>query len=179
MATTTIDSTIDFSRLTLQDALDLAIRIEEEAQGRYEGFTKLVGGRYAGDASDMFRMMASYEARHRTELAERRAKLFGAAPVRISPDAVEDVEAPDVTAPRVFMSARQAMEVALASEEKAYGFFTAALEHVRDPGVRELFTELQGEELKHQRLVRAEIEKLPPGPDLEEEDADEPGSDAG
>lgn len=172
-------TTIDFSSLSLQDALDLAIGIEQEAQERYEEFTKLVGGRYAGDASDMFRMMASYEARHRTELAERRAKLFGAAPAHVSPDATEDVEAPDVTAPRVFMSARQAMEVALASEEKAYDFYTAALAQVRDPEVRKLFTELQGEELKHQRLVREKMETLPPGPDLEEEDADEPGSDAG
>ena len=172
-------TTIDFASLSLQDALDLAIRIEEEAQERYQSFTTQVGGRYAGDASDMFRMMAGNEARHRAELAERRAQLFGDAPRRISPDAVEDVEAPDVSAPRVFMSARQALEVALASEEKAYDYFTAALEHVRDPDVRKLFTELQGEELKHQRLVREKIEKLPLGPDLDEEDADEPGSDAG
>jgi rubrerythrin len=71
------------------------------------------------------------------------------------------------------------MEVALESEVKAYEYFTAALPHVTDPGVRALFQELQGEELKHQALVKERLEKLPPGPDLEDSEADEPGSDAG
>src|SRR5689334_21920990 len=34
--------------LSLQDALDLAILIEEEAKDRYDEFTRIVGGRYAG-----------------------------------------------------------------------------------------------------------------------------------
>ena len=33
---------IDFAKLTLQDALDLAILIEEDARGRYEEFARLV-----------------------------------------------------------------------------------------------------------------------------------------
>lgn len=170
---------IDFKSLNLQDALDLAVLIEEEAQERYASFSKIAGGRYPGDAADMFTMMAGNEAKHRAELLERRRKLFGDAPSRVSADQLYDVEAPDRGAPRVFMSARQAMEVALASEVKAYEFFTNALPHVRDPDVKALFQELQGEELKHQALVKERIAQLPPGPDLEEEDADEPGSDPG
>ena len=127
----------------------------------------------------MFRMMAGNEAKHRAELVERRRKLFGGAPPRVTTSQLYDVEAPDRGAPRVFMSARQAMEVALASEVKAYEYFGAALPHVADPQVKALFQELQGEELQHQALVKARLEKLPPGPDLEESDADEPGSDPG
>jgi rubrerythrin len=170
---------IDFGSLTLQDALDLAILIEEEARDRYEEFTKVVGGRYAGDAADMFRLMASYETRHRAELAERRRARFGDAPLAVSREQLYDVEAPDLGKPRVFMSARQALEVSLSSEEKAFEFFSSALPHVKDPEVRALFAELRDEERKHQELVRARLEKLPPGPDVEEEDADEPGSDPG
>lgn len=170
---------IDFRSLTLQDALDLAILIEDEARERYEQFARIVGGRYAGDASDMFKMMAANEAKHREELAIRRRKLFGDAPAQVSASQIYDVEAPDQGAPRVFMSARQAMEVALASEEKAYDFFTSALPRVTDPDVKALFLELQGEELKHQAHVKARLDLLPPGPDLEEADADEPGSDPG
>ena len=55
---------IDFRSLTLQDALDLALSIEEEAKERYDQFAKITGGRYAGDAADMFRQMAGYEAKH-------------------------------------------------------------------------------------------------------------------
>lgn len=171
---------IDFRSLTLQDALDLAILIEEEAQERYETFTRQVGGdRYPGDAAEMFRMMAGAEAKHRAELVERRRRLFGDAPPRVTTLQIDDVEAPDRGAPRVFMSARQAMEVALESEVKAYDYFTAALPHVADPEVKALFQELQGEELKHQALVRQRLEKLPPGPDLDDSEADEPGSDPG
>ncbi len=55
---------IEFRTLTLQDALDLAILIEEEAQQRYAWFTHEVGGRYPGDAADMFRLMSGAEAKH-------------------------------------------------------------------------------------------------------------------
>jgi rubrerythrin len=170
---------IDFSTLTLQDALDLAILIEEEARQRYEEFTRIVGGRYAGDASDMFKLMAANETKHGNELAARRRQLFGDAPRHIPMSALDDVEAPDRGKPRVFMSARQAMEVALSSEEKAFEFFSNALPYVKDPGVKALFAELRDEEQHHQELVRAWIEKLPPGPDVEDDEADDPGSDPG
>jgi rubrerythrin len=170
---------LDLQHLSLQDALDLAILIEEEAKERYDEFTRIVGGRYAGDASDMFREMAQNERKHGEELATRRRQLFGDAPRQVTREALDDVEAPDRGKPRVFMSARQAMEVALSSEEKAYDFFDAALPHVADPNVRALFQELRGEELRHQQLVRARLDELPPGPDVEDEEADEPGTDPG
>jgi rubrerythrin len=171
---------IDFRTLSLQDALDLAISIEEEAKDRYDDFARQVGGgRYAGDAADMFRTMAGFEAKHRAELASRRRDLFGFAPRRITKEALDDVEAPDRGKPRVFMSARQAMEVALSSEEKAFEFFDGALPHLTDPDVRMLFEELREEEEKHIGMVKQRLARLPPGPDLDEEDADAPGSDPG
>jgi rubrerythrin len=170
---------IDFRSLTLQDALDLALSIEEEAKERYEEFSKITGGRYAGDAADMFRQMAGYEAKHWAELDRKRRELFGNAPRRVTADRIDDVEAPDRGQPRVFMSARQAVEVSLASEEKARDFFDEALKHVKDPSVRTLFEELREEEQRHVKMVGAWLEKLPPGPDVEDDEADEPGSDAG
>src|SRR6266498_1371960 len=108
---------IDFRTLNLQDALDLAIAIEEEAKERYDEFVRQVGGgRYGGDAADMFRTMAGYEERHGAELSDRRRELFGSAPRRITKEALDDAEAPDRGKPRVFMSGREAMEVALSSE---------------------------------------------------------------
>jgi erythrin-vacuolar iron transport family protein len=170
---------IDFKTLSLMDALDLAILIEEEARERYEQFTRIVGGRYAGDASDMFRDMARSEAKHHSDLLARRTALFADAPRNVSREQIEDVEAPDRGTPRVFMSARQAMEVALASEEKAHDFFAGAAKQVADPQVKALFEELRKEEAQHQVWVRSRLEKLPPGPDVEDDDADPPGSDAG
>jgi rubrerythrin len=170
---------IDFARLDLRDALDLAILIEDEAKERYEHFQKIVGGRYKGDASDVFITMAGYEAKHGAQLADRRKKLFGAQPSRVSRTMIDDVEAPDFGKPRVFMSARQALEVALASEEKAHDFFVEALKHVQDAEVKKLFAELRDEEVEHKKLLQKKLKGLPQGPDVEEGEADEPGSDAG
>lgn len=170
---------LDFGTLSLQDALDLAIAMEDEARERYEEFTRVVGGRYPGDAAEMFRSMAGYEAQHAAQLRARRRDLFGDAPARITPDLLDDAEAPDRGQPRVFMSARQALEVALASEQKAWDFFDGALKEVADAKVRALFEELRGEEARHATLVRDRLERLPPGPDVEEDEADEPGSDPG
>ena len=170
---------IDFEKLDLRDALDLAILIEVEAKERYEEFTKLVGGRYPGDAGDVFRLMAGYEAKHHAQLLAQRKKLFGRQKVRVSREMIDDIEAPDRGKPRVFMSARQAMEVALESEEKAHDFFAGALKQVKDAKVKKLFTTLKKEEVKHKKLLATRLKKLPPGPDLEDSEADEPGSDAG
>lgn len=170
---------VDFASLTLMDALDLAILVEDEARERYEEFARVVGGRYAGDASDMFKLMATYEQKHGAQILERRRRLFGDAPPRLSREDIFQVEAPDRTAPRVFMSARQAMEVALDSEEKAYAFFEQALPHIGDSDVRALFEELRDEEVQHQQFVKDRMAKLPAGPDLTDEEADQPGSDAG
>ncbi len=170
---------IRLETLTAQDALDLAILIEEEAHERYLALARFVGGRYAGDAADMFRLMAANEAKHGAQLSARRQQLFRDAPRTVTRDMLYEVEAPDLGAPRVFMSARQAMEVALRSEQKARDFFEQALPHVRDPDVRALFTELRDEEIEHAAFVQARLEKLPPGPDVEEDEADEPGTDPG
>ncbi len=170
---------VDFAKLTVQDALDLAISIEEEAEERYQKLSTMVGGRYAGDAGDVFRSMAEAEARHGAQLQERRQKLFKKARRTISRDALDDVEAPDWTKVNVFMSAKQAMEVAVEDEGKAYDFYDQALQHVKDAEVRKLFQGLRDEEKQHVALLRKKMKGLPAGPDIDEEFADQPGSDPG
>ena len=78
-------TSLDLTKLSLMDALDLAILIEEEARQRYELFASLIGrsgGRY--DAGSFFASMAENEAKHGTELLERRMKLFGKKPMKQS-----------------------------------------------------------------------------------------------
>jgi rubrerythrin len=135
--------TLDFSTLSLQDALDLAILIEDEAKERYEEFAENLSLHHTPDAAGFFVTMAGNEAKHGADLSARRRALFGTAPMR------------------VIMTARQAMEVALESEVKAHDFFDAALAFVHDPDVRTLFEELRAEETEHQDLVKAVMAKLP------------------
>jgi rubrerythrin len=156
-----VADSIDFASLSLQDALDLAILVEEEAQERYLEFVDQMETHHTPEAARFFASMAQNERRHGEELRARRRALFGDAPSRMKRSMLWDVEAPDYDQPRAFMSARQAMRVALASETKAHEFFVHALPHVSEPGVRRLFQELRDEEVLHQALVREAIRSLP------------------
>jgi len=157
---------IDFSKLSLRDALDLAILIEDEAKERYEEFANQMDVHHTPDAARFFRFMAANEAKHGNQLAERRKSLFAASPRIVDRSMLFDVEAPDYDEARAFMTPRQAMQAALRSEEKAFAFFEAALPQVRDADVRALFGELKEEEVVHQNLVRGELAKLPPEDDI-------------
>jgi rubrerythrin len=165
--------TLDFSTLDLVDALDLAIMIEIEALERYKAFAEQIGHRFPGDAASIFQSMAKNEEKHGRQLLQRRQEMFGDAPPRVSRSDIFDVEAPEAGAPRWNMSALKAFQLALASEEKAYWFYDEALGHVKDPAVRELFSELRDEETEHVRMVKAAIEALPPGSDIDLENEDD------
>ncbi len=167
---------LDVSKLNLQDALDLAVMIEKEAEERYLWFVDLIGERYSGDAADFFAMMAKNEQRHGADLAARRRSLFGEAPVRVTADMIEDIEAPESGKPRPNMSVRHAMEVAMESEIKAYEFFDNALSGIKDSSVRKLFEELRDEETEHQNLLKEQMAKYPATlePDVDPDDVDTP-----
>ena len=164
---------LDFSKLNLQDALDVAVLIEKEAEERYQLFADMLG---TGDAADFFIKMAQNERKHGEELAEKRRSVFGDQPSRMTEDMIEDIEAPDLGEPRPAMSPRHALEVALKSEVKAYNFFDQALKGIRDPEVQNLFKELREEELEHQRLVNEQKRKYPDTlePDIAPNDFDTP-----
>jgi len=169
--------TIDFTTLTLMDALDLAILVEEEAQERYEDFAAQMDLHRTPEAARFFRYMAANEEKHGQDLAARRQALFADVTMVVSRSQIFDVEAPDFDEARAFMSARKAMEAALASEVKAHAYFVAALPVLKDAEVRALFESLRDEEIEHQNLVKAELAKLPPDSGLSDEDfVDEPAA---
>ena len=165
-----MSTSLDLSKLNLMDALDLAILIEEEARQRYEMFASQVGrsgGRY--DAGSFFASMAENEAKHGTELLERRMALFGKVAMKVKLDDIYDVEAPDTGSPRRGMSIMQALEVGLSAEQKAHDFYDMALPGITDPDVRTLFAELRDEEIEHVEMLKAQMAKLPSHADVETE----------
>ena len=166
---------IDFAHISLKDALDLAILIEDEARERYEEFVDQMEIHHTPEAAAFFRAMAGNEIKHGAELAIHRRALFCDEPSIMDRSMLWDVEAPDYAEARAFMSVREAMEVALHAEIKAHDYFAAALRYVVNPAVRKLFEDLRDEELAHQDLVRKELAKLPPDPGIDPDDyADEP-----
>ena len=170
---------LDFSRLDLRDALDLAILIEEESRERYEEFTRTVGGRYAGDAAEVFRRMVVNEQKHGAQLAQVREALFPGQARRVSRDLLDDVEAPERYKGRFSMSARRAIEIAIESEAKAFEFFSRACAAARDLKVQRLFSDLRDEEGEHRRLLEARLPDFPPEEANQEDPAEEVGSDPG
>ncbi len=157
---------LDLTALSLQDALDLATLIEEEACKRYALFASQLGRGGSGTGS-FFASMAKNEEKHRRQLSDRREAMFGDAPARVTLGDLFDVEAPEVGAPRRSMSLLQAYELAKSSEQKAYDFYEGALPNITDPDVRTLFMELRDEETEHVRMIEEAIAELPPDANIE------------
>jgi len=164
---------LDYSRLTLMDALDLATLIEVEASKRYTQFAEQLGSRLDDDAASVFQAMAVNEDKHGEEIAKRRLALFGEERPKVKLDDIFDVEAPDVGAPSRNMSPLDAYRVALASERKAFAFYDLTLRYVTQPEVKALFEELRTEEAEHVRMIEEIIRKLPPEARLDVEDQDD------
>lgn len=166
---------IDFKKITLKDALDLAILIEEEANERYQEFAASMEAHRTPDAARFFHWMAQNEARHGEQLAKKRQQLFGNQPRSVSRSSLFDVEAPEYDEARASMSLRQALHAARRSEEKARAFFAGALKEKLDEQVKTLFEELRGEEDHHIALIDKELEKAPAEDGFRPEDfEDEP-----
>ena len=93
---------IDFAGLSIKDALDLAILVEDEAEERYRELADNLELHNTADAARFFRFMAGCEAKHGQELAERRAAMFGDKPPRCSIDKSSDCHRcrPEDDAPR-------------------------------------------------------------------------------
>jgi Rubrerythrin. len=165
---------IEFERMTLRDALDLAVLIEEEAADRYRELAEQLATHDTPDVAAFFARMARIEDHHRNELLERRRTMFGNAPSTVQRRQIFDVEAPAYDEARAFMGVRQALETVLASEVKAYDFFNEALPRVKDPELQALFQQLRDEEVHHQSLVKAELARCPEKSDDSEAYADDP-----
>jgi rubrerythrin len=169
-----MSTSLDLSKLSLMDALDLAKLIEMEACHRYQMFASQLGRTGGYDAGAFFAGMAENEAKHGQELEARRKTLFGDAPARLTLDDLYDVEAPEMGAPHRGMSTLQAFEVGLEAEKKAHDFYDMALPGITDPDVRELFTELRDEETEHVEMLKEAMAKLPESASSEVEfDVDE------
>lgn len=167
--------TMDFATLSLKDALDFAILIEEEAEERYNEFAEQMEAFFTPAAATFFRIMAGNEAKHGSDLKARRQKLFGSAPSVVDRSMLWDVEAPAYDKARAFISPRRVLEIALASETKAHDFFAGALPHIKDADVKTLFEELRLEEIEHQRMVQEKIDEQPADDGRDpDEDRDEP-----
>lgn len=150
---------VDFSRMDGQDALDIAIVIEDEAQLAYEHLADWVAGDGNTEPAEFFKRMAVREKRHKDEITARRAELFGDAPPRHDEAAPWEAEVPDYESLGRTVSLEDAFNVAMGAETRAHDFYAEALEYIAEPSVAELFEWLRKAEVEHQRMLIEEKER--------------------
>ena len=151
---------MDFSKLSGTDVLDMAIAIEDEAQLYYEQLADWVKRGTNGEASDFFRRMATREERHRQQIVAQRERLYGDAAVSNAAKVSWAVEAPDYDAVPTDATLRQAFDVAMDAETRAYDFYAGAMDFVTDEKVAALFEGLKQAEDEHKRLLADEMARL-------------------
>ena len=166
---------IEFSELSLRDTLDLAIAIEEEAKERYDEFAEQLEVHHNPEVAKFFRFMSDNEVKHAEVLVAQRSELFGNETSTADTSVLYDVEAPEYDTARAFMDIHAALEVALNAEIKAFEFYRDALPSVGNEPVRELFVRLRDEEVRHQKMIKEIMAKVPDLDAFDPEDfADEP-----
>ena len=150
---------VDFSRMDGRDALDIAIVIEDEAQLAYEHLADWVEGDGNAEAAEFFKRMAVREKRHKDEITERRATLFGDVPARHDEAAPWEAEVPDYESLGREVSLEDAFNVAMGAETRAHDFYAEALDYIENPEVVELFDWLRKAEIEHQRMLGEEMKR--------------------
>lgn len=166
---------LDYDKLSLQDALDMAILIEKEAEERYGELAEQLEQHRTPEAADFFRCMVENEAKHGKKLRDHRKQLFGDASSKVDATVIPEVEVTDYDEARAFMTPHQALRIAMANEVRAHDFYADALSQVKDVKIRELFEELRKEEVDHQEQIKRAQTKLGPEDKSNPDDfADEP-----
>jgi len=143
-----------FSSLNPQEALHVAIFIEERNAGIYHRFAEMFTEFHDAESLEIasaFWDMAVEEKRHSGILQGKYQERFGNASCSLTDqDLQEMIEVPrledaDLFAadPATQSSARErALQVALAAETSAHDFYTKLVEHTEDGPLRRLYTEL-------------------------------------
>ena len=157
-----MSKTLDFAKLTLQDALDIAIIIEDEARDRYQELAEQLEVHRSPEPAKFFKGMVINETKHGEQLRAHRQKACGGAPSKVDRSVVPEVETAGYDEVRAAMTPHAAMRIALASEIRARDFYARALGQVKDAKVKDLFTELLQEEKEHHAMVERALGRLPP-----------------
>jgi rubrerythrin len=159
---------VPFSSLSPQDALHVAILIEERNARLYESFAQLFADFIDEECQKIaatFGEMAAEERRHRHELEKRYVERYG---IRLSSlvdeDVLDVIELPelneeDLLDPESF-SRVKALQVALAAELHARHYYARLSQLTHDPPLRQLYQELAAFEEEHVSFLEQRLRDL-------------------
>ena len=159
-----------FTSLSPQEALHVAIFIEERNAEIYQNFAQLF--RQFGDLDSMeislaFSEISSEERQHSSRLQQRYFERFGTSACSITEDDVSDlIEVPRLQSVDVFDARdfgvpprQRAFAIAAAAEDSAIQFYRQLVETTSDLELRSLFQEFVEMELQHAGSLEQHIGK--------------------
>lgn len=151
-----------FAALTPQEALHVAIFIEERNAGIYTDFAEMFAEFREPESLEIaaaFWDMANDERRHGTMLQQRYMDRFGTRPCAVTEDDISElIEVPRLENGELFSISKirggrspreMALEVAAAAEESAIRFYRRLAESTADPDLKILYQEFVELETSH------------------------------
>lgn len=162
---------------TLEELLAHAHKLESEAVERYQELADQMVVHNRPELVKLFRTMVRVEGLHVDKVRDLAAgrELPQIAPWDYRWPTPESPESVPVGRERYRMTPRQALELVLAGEERAYAFFARVADSCPDPAARQTATELAEEERQHAVLLREWLTRYPAETDSREPlDLDEP-----
>lgn len=162
----------DFASLTAQEALHVAIFIEERNAEIYTQFAELFaefGDPESVQIAQVFHDMAEEERHHGTMLQERYFERYGTRHCVITEEDIRDlIEVPKLDNGELFAIVRsnttvspkyKALEIALSAEESAHRFYSRLISQTQDASLKQVYHELSDFEDGHSKFLRGKIER--------------------
>ena len=160
----------DFASLTAQEALHVAIFIEERNAEIYHQFGEMFaefGDPESLEIATTFWDMVNEEREHGTLLQKRYFDRYGTRPCSVTEEDIGDfIEVPRLENGEIFTfsqlkvgrSPRQmALEIAVAAEQNAVRYYTRLAETTEDPDLRSLYRELMDFEANHSGWLEKKV----------------------
>jgi len=161
----------EFASLSAQEALHVAIFIEERNAEIYTQFAELFAEFKDPESlgiAELFWEMANEERHHGTMLQERYFERYGTQHCIVTEESIRDlIEVPRLDNGELFAIVRsqttspryKALEVALHAEESAQRFYSRLIPQTTDEALRKIYSELTDFEDGHSRVLRQKIAK--------------------
>ncbi len=157
-----------FSNLSAQEALHVAIFIEERNAEIYHHFAEMFASFQDSDSLEIAGVlwdMAAEERQHGTMLQERYTARYGLAACALTEaNVIETIELPVLTDQDIFDSSTEsatshsrALKVALQAENQARDFYAELAKTATDADLRALYVELASFEAAHVEFLERRV----------------------
>lgn len=159
----------DFASLKPEEALHVAIFIEERNARMYEDFGQMFAPFRDKDSQEIagaFREMANEERHHATVLMSRYLERYNMAPCQLTDEDVKElIELPQPNEEEYTLhhlragraSRQRVLEMALAAETRARDFYLKLLKSTEDAEMRAVYTEMAQFENEHEQFLRRRV----------------------